>query len=118
MLWTEDWFDDHDTHRWSYFASRMRSAIALADYHHHQDPLYHHQEPHQDPHHPHPMEFSGYVAVKSSGSIAGAMVCQSYLPTYLLIYLRTYLPIYPPIYLPIYPLIKYRRRHGPVPVDT
>ena len=29
LVWTEDWCSDAEAHRWSFFASRMRSAIAL-----------------------------------------------------------------------------------------
>jgi hypothetical protein len=44
MLWTEDWMKAGDTHRWSYYAARMRSAIALSNY-------------------SAEMEFSGYIVV-------------------------------------------------------
>ena len=53
MLFTEDWMPDTSTHRWSYYAAKMRSAIALSE--------------HRDD-----MEFSGYIVVGSSSAAPGA----------------------------------------------
>ena len=45
---------DSASHRWSYYAARMRSAIALSKHEH--------------------MEFSGYIVTRSSGSQAGGLL--------------------------------------------
>lgn len=50
---TEDWMPDSASHRWSYYAARMRSAIALSN----------RTGPEQ--------EFSGYIVVGSSGAQEG-----------------------------------------------
>ena len=59
VLWTEDWMPAADSHRWSYHAARMRSAIALSD-------------------HSAEMEFGGYVVAGSAetsvGTIPGALL--------------------------------------------
>lgn len=54
LLWTEDWFSDVSSQRWSYYAARMRSAIALAN-------------------RTGTMEFSGYIVVQSSGQEPGRL---------------------------------------------
>ena len=56
MLWTEDWMPDSSSHRWSYYAARMRSAIALSN----------RTGPEQ--------EFAGYIVVGSSGAQAGGLL--------------------------------------------
>ena len=48
-IWTEDWMPDGDDFRWSYYASMMRSAVALT------------------PKRRSPNEFSGYIVPRSSG---------------------------------------------------
>ena len=56
MLWTEDWMHDSASHRWSYYAARMRSAIALSN----------RTGPEQ--------EFAGYIVVGSSGQQEGGLL--------------------------------------------
>eukprot|EP00041_Stephanoeca_diplocostata_P025183 m.654009 g.654009 ORF g.654009 m.654009 type:complete len:649 (-) comp22691_c2_seq59:321-2267(-) len=56
LLWTEDWFSDEDAHRWSYYASKLRSAISLAAG---DDGS---------------MEFGGYIVPRTSGSSPGGML--------------------------------------------
>eukprot|EP00039_Didymoeca_costata_P030606 m.30479 g.30479 ORF g.30479 m.30479 type:complete len:944 (+) comp8204_c0_seq3:119-2950(+) len=53
ILWTEDWMGDAATHRWSYYASRLRSAAALAEFN---------------------QEFSGYIVGRSSGLQEGGLL--------------------------------------------
>ena len=53
---TEDWMPDSASHRWSYYAARMRSAIALSN----------RTGPAQ--------EFSGYIVVGSSGAQNGGLL--------------------------------------------
>jgi hypothetical protein len=53
LLWTEDWCSDAEAHRWSFFASRMRSAIVLRG---------------------DPMEFGGYIVPRSGGDQEGGLI--------------------------------------------
>ena len=56
LVWTEDWCSDAEAHRWSFFASRMRSAIALRD---------------EDiPR----LEFGGYIVPRSGGDQDGGLM--------------------------------------------
>ena len=54
QLWTEDWMPDTASFRWSYYASRLRSSIALAKHD--------------------GMEFSGYIVPRSSGGRDGGLL--------------------------------------------
>ena len=54
QLWTEDWMPDSASFRWSYYASRLRSSIALANHD--------------------GMEFSGYIVPRSSGGRDGGLL--------------------------------------------
>jgi len=54
LLWTEDWFPDADSHRWSYYLARLRSAAAVS---------------------PNPeVSFSGYIVPRSSGQFHGGLL--------------------------------------------
>lgn len=58
MLWTEDWMPSRSSHRWSYYAARMRSAVTLANT-------------------TGKTEFSGYIVVGSAAGrspMAGALL--------------------------------------------
>jgi hypothetical protein len=53
LLWTEDWMPDSASFRWSYYAARLRSAVALGAHD--------------------GMEFSGYIVPRSSGGREGGL---------------------------------------------
>jgi hypothetical protein len=58
LVWTEDWCSDAEAHRWSFFASRMRSAIALRA---------------ADAGLPQ-LEFGGYIVPRSGGDQDGGLM--------------------------------------------
>ena len=58
LMWTEDWCSDAEAHRWSFFASRMRSAVALRA---------------TDGGLP-PLEFGGYIVPRSGGDQDGGLI--------------------------------------------
>jgi hypothetical protein len=54
LIWTEDWFADKDSNRWSYYAARLRSAAAVS---------------------PNPSTtFGGYIVPRSSGQYHGGLL--------------------------------------------
>ena len=58
LVWTEDWCSDAEAHRWSFFASRMRSAISLRA---------------TDGSLP-KLEFGGYIVPRSGGDQDGGLM--------------------------------------------